>query len=121
MSTPQSISWIELRMTQTIASSQTVPDAKAASGQFDLFRQGVGGWLFLLPALAFFIGYQVWPIFRVLWLSFTDYQFLSDKPAQWVCENCDRTRICHGKTRARYLGGILARVRGENSREALVD
>ena len=84
---PQSISWIELRMTQTIASSQTVPDAKAASGQFDLFRQGVGGWLFLLPALAFFIGYQVWPIFRVLWLSFTDYQFLSDKPAQWVWFN----------------------------------
>ena len=36
------------------------------------------------PALVFFVGYQVWPIFRVLWLSFTDFQFLSDKPAHWV-------------------------------------
>ena len=41
-------------------------------------------WLFLVPALLFFIGYQVWPIVRVLWLSFTNFQFLSDKPAQWV-------------------------------------
>jgi ABC-type sugar transport system permease subunit len=53
-------------------------------GQFTLLRQGLGGWLFLAPALAFFVGYQVWPIFRVLWLSFTDTQFLSDKPARWV-------------------------------------
>jgi multiple sugar transport system permease protein len=49
-----------------------------------LLRQRFGEWLFLLPALAFFIGYQVWPIIRVLWLSFTDYQFLSDKPAHWI-------------------------------------
>jgi multiple sugar transport system permease protein len=26
----------------------------------------------------------VWPIIRVLWLSFTNFQLLSDKPAQWV-------------------------------------
>ena len=38
---------------------------------------GLGEWLFLPPALVFFVGYQVWPIVRVLWLSFTDYQFLS--------------------------------------------
>jgi multiple sugar transport system permease protein len=49
-----------------------------------LLRQRFGEWLFLIPALAFFIGYQVWPIIRVLWLSFTDYQFLSDKPAHWI-------------------------------------
>lgn len=41
-------------------------------------------WLFLVPALAFFIGYQVWPIIRVVWISFTDYQFLSSDPAIWV-------------------------------------
>ena len=29
-------------------------------------------------------GYQVWPIIRVLWLSFTDYQFLTNDPANWV-------------------------------------
>jgi len=48
------------------------------------FWRGVGGWLFLAPALIFFFGYQVWPIVRVLWLSFTDYQFLTNKPANWV-------------------------------------
>ena len=42
------------------------------------------GWWFLLPALFFFIGYQVYPIFRVIWISFTNYEFLSNEPAQWV-------------------------------------
>ena len=45
-------------------------------------RRASSAWLFLLPALVFFVGYQVWPIFRVLWISFTDYQFLSNEPAQ---------------------------------------
>ena len=46
-----------------------------------LLRQGISRWLFLLPTVVFFVGYQAWPIFRVLWLSFTDYQFLAtDKP-----------------------------------------
>jgi len=47
-------------------------------------RQGAGMWLFLVPALAFFVGYQVWPIIRVLWISFTDYQFLTNEPANWI-------------------------------------
>jgi ABC-type sugar transport system permease subunit len=51
---------------------------------FASFRQGVGAWVFLIPALVFFAGYQVWPIIRVVWLSFTDFQFLSHEPAQWV-------------------------------------
>ena len=37
-----------------------------------------------MPVLFFFIGYQVYPIFRVLWLSFTDYRYLSQNPAQWI-------------------------------------
>lgn len=41
-------------------------------------------WLFLIPALSFFIVYQLWPIIRVLWLSFTDYLFLANEPANWV-------------------------------------
>ena len=48
------------------------------------FRRGMGAWMFLLPALIFFVGYQVYPVIRVLWMSFTDYQFLSNEPAQWV-------------------------------------
>lgn len=41
-------------------------------------------WLFLIPALSFFLVYQLWPIVRVLWLSFTDYRFLANEPANWV-------------------------------------
>jgi ABC-type sugar transport system permease subunit len=48
------------------------------------WREGAGAWLFLLPALVFFVGYQVYPIFRVLWISFTDYQYLSQEPAKWI-------------------------------------
>ncbi|MBX6321191.1 MAG: sugar ABC transporter permease [Rhodospirillaceae bacterium] len=47
-------------------------------------RNRAGMWLFLAPALAFFIGYQVYPILRVVWISFTDFQFLSNEPANWV-------------------------------------
>jgi len=42
-------------------------------------------WLFLLPTLVLFVGWQLYPIARVAWLSFTDYQFLRvDEPAQWI-------------------------------------
>lgn len=51
---------------------------------FGRLRHNTGTWLFLLPALVFFVGYQVYPIFRVLWISFTDYEFLSNEPARWV-------------------------------------
>src|ERR687888_1284645 len=41
-------------------------------------------WPYLAPALIFFVGWQLWPILRVLWISFTDYHFLSSEPAHWV-------------------------------------
>jgi len=47
-------------------------------------RQGISAWWFLVPAVLFFVGYQVYPIFRVLWISFTDYEFLSSDPANFV-------------------------------------
>jgi len=47
-------------------------------------RQAMSPWWFLVPTLIFFVGYQVYPIFRVLWISFTDFQYLSDQPANWV-------------------------------------
>jgi multiple sugar transport system permease protein len=46
--------------------------------------QSANTWTFLAPAILFFVGYQVYPIFRVVWISFTDYQFLTNKPANWV-------------------------------------
>lgn len=71
-------------MAQAIASLQASPYARRPGARAALLRQNLGMWLFLLPALAFFVGYQVWPIVRVLWISFTDYQFLTNDPAQWI-------------------------------------
>jgi ABC-type sugar transport system permease subunit len=71
-------------MAQTIASDQLNVRRDGRIGVLALFRHGVSPWLFLTPTVAFFLGYQVWPIVRVLWLSFTDYQFLTDKPAHWI-------------------------------------
>jgi multiple sugar transport system permease protein len=71
-------------MTQAIADGEAELGVEAADGPFRVLRKGFTEWLFLAPALLFFIGYQVWPIVRVLWLSFTNFQLLSDKPAQWV-------------------------------------
>ena len=44
----------------------------------------ISGWWFLVPALLFFVGYQVYPIIRVIWISFTNFEFLSSEPAKWV-------------------------------------
>ena len=55
-----------------------------APGRVSLLRQGLSPWWFLVPAIVFFVGYQVYPIIRVIWISFTDFEFLSDEPAQWV-------------------------------------
>jgi multiple sugar transport system permease protein len=78
-------------MAQTLASGEAVirqgrgaNPARRLGQRVAPLREGVSPWLFLFPALAFFIGYQVYPIFRVLWISFTDFQYLSDEPANWV-------------------------------------
>jgi multiple sugar transport system permease protein len=71
-------------MAQAIADSEVELGEQVGDGPVRGLRKGVTEWLFLAPAVVFFIGYQVWPIARVLWLSFTNFQFLSDKPAQWV-------------------------------------
>src|SRR5262249_9955555 len=71
-------------MAQTIASGRVRVSARRPGSQRTLLRQGIGGWLFLLPAGAFFVGYRVWPTIRVLWMSFPAYQFLSPDPATWV-------------------------------------
>jgi multiple sugar transport system permease protein len=41
-------------------------------------------WLYLIPALIFFIGYQIYPIFQVLFISFTDYHYLRHDPVNWT-------------------------------------
>ena len=54
------------------------------TGYLGALRLDLGTWLFLAPAVFFFVGYQVYPIIRVVWISFTDYQFLTQDPANWV-------------------------------------
>jgi ABC-type sugar transport system permease subunit len=39
---------------------------------------------FLLPAIFFFVGWQILPIYDAFRLSFTDEKFLSGQPAQWI-------------------------------------
>jgi multiple sugar transport system permease protein len=44
-------------------------------------------WPYLLPALFFFVGWQLWPILRALWISFTSFSFLLDdspESAKWI-------------------------------------
>jgi ABC-type sugar transport system permease subunit len=41
-------------------------------------------WIFLIPAMFFFLGYMVYPILRVLFISFTNYRYLSLEPARWI-------------------------------------
>jgi multiple sugar transport system permease protein len=47
-------------------------------------RRFLGTWPYLAPALFFFVGWQLYPIVRVLWISFTDYHFLTGGPTHWV-------------------------------------
>jgi len=44
------------------------------------------GWLFIVPTLIFFVGWQLYPIYRVAYLSFTDYNFLdpAGTPVHWI-------------------------------------
>src|SRR5271170_5359029 len=75
-------------MDQSIATAQLgMPSARRVTGfsrRAGVLRQGIGIWLFLIPAVAFFVGYQVYPIFRVVWISFTDYKFLTNQPTHWI-------------------------------------
>ena len=41
--------------------------------------ESLRNWLFLLPAVAFFALWQVWPIVQVAWYSFTDFRFLDNQ------------------------------------------
>jgi multiple sugar transport system permease protein len=47
-------------------------------------RQPFSSWALILPALVFFTGWQLYPIVRVLALSFTDYRYLIDRPVRFV-------------------------------------
>ena len=55
-----------------------------STGRAATLARRSSAWLFLLPTLVFFVGWQVYPIIRVLWMSFTDFHFLRSQAANWV-------------------------------------
>lgn len=65
-------------------SSNTVSHQHRRRSRIGIGSHGLLNWIFLAPMMLFFIGYQVYPILRVLWMSFTDYRFLRLTPAAWV-------------------------------------
>jgi multiple sugar transport system permease protein len=67
-----------------MATIQTNTRAEPAGRSRAVDLRGTSNWLFLIPMLVFFIGYQAYPILRVLWMSFTDYRYLRQEPANWV-------------------------------------
>ncbi len=69
---------------KAMATLRTDTQARSVAGARSIDLRGSENWLFLLPMLFFFIGYQAYPILRVLWISFTDYKYLRNEPANWV-------------------------------------
>ena len=62
---------------------ETVKDRHRPRSRLRRGADGIWNWIFLFPALVFFVGYQAYPILRVFWMSFTDYRFLRLTPAVW--------------------------------------
>ncbi|HUH08558.1 MAG TPA: sugar ABC transporter permease [Egibacteraceae bacterium] len=73
-----------------MATVTTDPQTRPAAARTPLAERGLGrlrhagNWVFLVPALVFFVGYQLYPILRVLYLSFTDFRLLTQEPARWI-------------------------------------
>ena len=64
--------------------SVALPDDASMWRRFRLRMENAGHWVYLLPALIFFIGYQLYPILSVLWMSFTDFHYLRSDPVNFI-------------------------------------
>ncbi len=68
-----------------MSSISSSPGGGAARTHRPMLDRGWVSWLFLLPTIVFFIGWQLWPIFRVGWIAVTDDEFLSiNQPVSWI-------------------------------------
>lgn len=65
--------------------SRVVP-RRVARRRRPLFSRtrGWDNWIYLLPAAFFFFLYMAYPIIRSMWMSFTNFQYLSNEPAVFV-------------------------------------
>ncbi len=66
--------------------TRSVAPRRVARRRRPLFSRthGWGNWIYLLPAALFFFIYMAYPILRSMWMSFTDYKYISQAPAQFV-------------------------------------
>jgi multiple sugar transport system permease protein len=62
----------------------TLPEDASTWQRVRLRLEGFGHWLYVVPALIFFIGYQLYPIISVLWMSFTDFHYLRNDPVHFT-------------------------------------
>lgn len=72
----------------------------------DRVAESLGSWLFLFPAVAFFVLWQIWPVIQVAWYSFTDYRFL-DTSASTTILGLPRGFIGLGNFRAALRDHLL--------------
>lgn len=66
-----------------MASTTLSSIAGARRSRFAWLRHS-GNWLYLIPAMVFFVGYLVYPIVQVFWISFTDYKYLINVPTNFT-------------------------------------
>ena len=68
--------------------------------------------LFIAPALALLLFLSIWPLIRLIWLSFTDYSVTRDVPASFIgFENYIDVLTSPGGARARAHDADLRRRR----------
>ena len=66
-------------------SSMTAPTRVARPRRpFWSSAHGWSNWIYLLPTVLFFFVYMAYPILRSMWISFTNYQYIVQTPAQFV-------------------------------------
>ena len=75
-------------MAQAVASGDVVEGAVPAeavrSSRMQTFYGVLRTYPYLLPAIIFFVGWQIIPIYDALRLSFTDDRFLDEASANWI-------------------------------------
>ncbi len=75
-------------MAQAVAPGDAVPVAAAAktarTGRWNAARDFMRTYPYLLPAIIFFLGWQLLPIYDALRLSFTDDKFLDQAAPNWI-------------------------------------
>lgn len=75
-------------MAQAVASGEvvesTAPPTSVRSGRMQTALNVLRTYPYLLPAIFFFVGWQIIPIYDALRLSFTDDRFLDQEAANWI-------------------------------------